>query len=674
MIRWLPAALLLACGAALLRGDSPPAMRIGVLKFDTADAAVSGAAAGDLFSAALYRNFPGLSVVGPAQVEAVISREHLPRGNERLDPEAAGALQNALEVDALASGTIMALETNADGGGGTLMIGARLMKLPSGEILWADTRTVRIGAPLLKRMLGAPRESDAVLAGKLLELGVFQLVQDLGQRLPEEALAPTDRGAGERSDERCAPPAFYETLARDADWFYGVGKDPDTDKARAAALANLALQATGRADGLATDTGLLAGWEQDDFRRCKGFSYVMVRIGKARVREFLARNPGAGANTVLQDLKRRLDVLESSNSRILDRSAENPRRSLAPLLMKDTIASVKALIGSGTALDQVVRANVASTEMIFSDLLRPQARCGGTKCPGGPTLEQAGFIARARRKIAAGTIAVDDVVSVHAIFAHYSKADDDREFLEAVISRKRPAAPSSEDYEHTRELAFPLAWSAALARDDWARFFKYCTDYLRMFPQGIYAAAAEKNRENAADILMLRNMEISAAPSKLTAVGNWVNEFFSPPVSDFHARQQEEISKAVQEGLDSLRTSSDLEASALVPDEPRGRPADSEPISAGEDSAAIARGRELYQRDCVRCHGIEGKGSPAVIAMFRLSPEAMDLTRVNLDAYSPDGLSITLKDGKKAMPEYKKALSREDAHALLEYLRRLRDE
>jgi hypothetical protein len=196
----------------------------------------------------------------------------------------------------------------------------------------------------------------------------------------------------------------------------------------------------------------------------------------------------------------------------LDQSAGTPARALAPLLIKETVASVKTLIGSGRALDQVSRANVASTEMMFSDLLDPKERCGTSKCAGGLTLEQAGVIAEARRKITAGTISMDDVVRVHAIFSHYSKGDDDRDFLTAVISRKMPPAPLAANFVRTRELAFPLAWSSALSRNDWVHFFKYCADYLRFYPQGIYAAAAEKNRENAANILMMRNMELAAGP------------------------------------------------------------------------------------------------------------------------------------------------------------------
>jgi hypothetical protein len=539
MIRWLPAALLLACGPLnpLAWADSPPALRIGVLEFHASAGAGDGAAARDLFSTSLYRNFPGLSVVEPSELEAVIAREHLRSGDESVAPETAEALRRILAVDALISGSIMALDKDAGGGGGTLMMSARLVKPSTGQILWADTRTVRVGAPLLGRLWGGTRDSDAVLTGKLLELGVFQLVQDLGKRLPESALSPPGgrRAAerGSRDDAHCSPPAFYGTLARDSDWFYGVGKGPDADQARDAALANLAKQVTGHVvetpsvaagagqreaskglDDLPTETGLLAGWEQDDFRRCDGVSYVMVRIGKERIRKFLASNSGS---TTIGDrkpsaLEQRLDRVDSSSDRLLDQSAGTPARALAPLLIKETVASVKTLIGSGRALDQVSRANVASTEMMFSDLLDPKERCGTSKCAGGLTLEQAGVIAEARRKITAGTISMDDVVRVHAIFSHYSKGDDDRDFLTAVISRKMPPAPLAANFVRTRELAFPLAWSSALSRNDWVHFFKYCADYLRFYPQGIYAAAAEKNRENAANILMMRNMELAAGP------------------------------------------------------------------------------------------------------------------------------------------------------------------
>ena len=126
--------------------------------------------------------------------------------------------------------------------------------------------------------------------------------------------------------------------------------------------------------------------------------------------------------------------------------------------------------------------------------------------------------------------------------------------------------------------------------------------------------------------------------------------------------------------MDSLRRANGLAPRSAGTPPSRPVPGDSAPALVARDAAVLVRGRAIYERDCVQCHGVGGKGSPAVVAMFQLPPETMDLTRKNLDGYSPDSLSATLKGGKGEMPEYQKALSREDAHAILEYLRRLREE
>jgi len=56
-------------------------------------------------------------------------------------------------------------------------------------------------------------------------------------------------------------PTFYKSLPRDGTWRYAVGAGPDASAARAAAVSQLDSE----------------DWEQDDYRECRGVSYVMVR-------------------------------------------------------------------------------------------------------------------------------------------------------------------------------------------------------------------------------------------------------------------------------------------------------------------------------------------------------------------------------------------------------------
>ncbi len=120
--------------------------------------------------------------------------------------------------------------------------------------------------------------------------------------------------AGSVSAEDCSPPSFYASLPRDREWFYGVARDSDPDRAREAAVRNLGKQVSGSIDGwdekqVATIAGPgrgraavaeavdsiltqtpLAGWEQDDQARCNGYSYVLVRVQKEKAQSFLAEN------------------------------------------------------------------------------------------------------------------------------------------------------------------------------------------------------------------------------------------------------------------------------------------------------------------------------------------------------------------------------------------------
>lgn len=156
-----------------------------------------------------------------------------------------------------------------------------------------------------------------------------------------------------------------------------------------------------------------------------------------------------------------------------------------------------------------------------------------------------------------------------------------------------------------------------------------------------------------------RTWEDPLATARPASVGEWIDSLLSPPASAFH--RQEDISKAMQAGLDSLKEASDP------------RPASPKPgivsASPGRAGAELARGRRLYEQDCVQCHGIGGKGSSTVAAMFNLPPATLDLSRRSVKECSPESLARDLKGGKQPMPEIQRALSREDICALLEYLR-----
>ena len=98
--------------------------------------------------------------------------------------------------------------------------------------------------------------------------------------------------AGSVFAQDCVP-HFFNAEPRDAEWFYGSGKGPDASAARADALRNLTIKASG--DKAALSEGTLAGWEQDDHGECGAVHYALVRIQKDRVLKNIAAAPPAKA-------------------------------------------------------------------------------------------------------------------------------------------------------------------------------------------------------------------------------------------------------------------------------------------------------------------------------------------------------------------------------------------
>ncbi|MCX5794230.1 MAG: hypothetical protein NTY77_01885 [Elusimicrobia bacterium] len=148
---------------------------------------------------------------------------------------------------------------------------------------------------------------------------------------------------------QCAPPSFYTSLPRDREWYYGVAKDPDTDKARLQAIKNLGKQVTGDLEvwdstdvekvagpgrdrwEVAKEVGrllpqstLLAGWEQDDFEKCNDYSYVLVRIEKERVKKFVQEN-AKFKDSVLENLTQRVEKVETDVKTLQDVSEKHEK-------------------------------------------------------------------------------------------------------------------------------------------------------------------------------------------------------------------------------------------------------------------------------------------------------------------------------------------------------------
>lgn len=80
-------------------------------------------------------------------------------------------------------------------------------------------------------------------------------------------------------------------------------------------------------------------------------------------------------------------------------------------------------------------------------------------------------------------------------------------------------------------------------------------------------------------------------------------------------------------------------------------------------------GREIYVNTCLRCHGIDGKGAPAI----QLVPPPADLTSSAIQNRLDASLFKRIHDGKPntAMGAWKHALSDDEIWDVLAYVRTL---
>lgn len=91
-------------------------------------------------------------------------------------------------------------------------------------------------------------------------------------------------------------------------------------------------------------------------------------------------------------------------------------------------------------------------------------------------------------------------------------------------------------------------------------------------------------------------------------------------------------------------------------------------IAEAEDKQeALSKGKQLFARYCVGCHGPEGKGDGYKL----LGPDPANLTRPATKGKSDAALLKTIHEGKPNMPSWKIRLSDKDSRAVLAYVRTL---
>ena len=89
------------------------------------------------------------------------------------------------------------------------------------------------------------------------------------------------------------------------------------------------------------------------------------------------------------------------------------------------------------------------------------------------------------------------------------------------------------------------------------------------------------------------------------------------------------------------------------------------PIRKSPES--LARGRQMYERHCLICHGEQGRGNGPVGRQFVPQPMELNLDYVQLQ---PDGqIFYTISHGSIAMPFYRQAIAAEDRWHLVNFIK-----
>lgn len=324
--------------------------------------------------------------------------------------------------------------------------------------------------------------------------------------------------------QECVPPAFYTGLPRDKDFYYGVARDPDTDKAREQALRNLGKQVTGdieawddadvaklagpgqdrwkvaaEAGRLLPSSTLLAGWEQDDHERCGGKSYVLVRVEKERVARFLKGNQGF-KDALLKKLESRVAKVEGAVAAIEERLSKLERglRCLKPAnaqaadaaALSRTVAAARADLAKGKSADAALK--VATAEDSFAALRGRVAEYqkahdeSEKKRRAALRAEKAPELAAFSKAIASGNWGPAEAFGPIMTLRDLGEHDEIRRHVRRVLARKDKAKLGPmED-----QLAYQVI-AADAALDDGDGLMKDGEDFLKRYPGSDLFAAVK---------------------------------------------------------------------------------------------------------------------------------------------------------------------------------------
>jgi mono/diheme cytochrome c family protein len=123
------------------------------------------------------------------------------------------------------------------------------------------------------------------------------------------------------------------------------------------------------------------------------------------------------------------------------------------------------------------------------------------------------------------------------------------------------------------------------------------------------------------------------------------------------------------------------ESDGMVPNLPVLTPADMAPPGSAvvrgmvnpipSDSLSLARGKVLYDRVCVVCHGPQGIGAQAYIATKHPTVAAYNLAGPQVQAYADGYIYSMIRMGRGLMPSYQHEFTHWDRWNIVNYVREL---
>jgi len=82
-------------------------------------------------------------------------------------------------------------------------------------------------------------------------------------------------------------------------------------------------------------------------------------------------------------------------------------------------------------------------------------------------------------------------------------------------------------------------------------------------------------------------------------------------------------------------------------------------------------GQKLFSTHCLRCHGINAKGSMEAAKSLKMDPSRLDLTKEAVVQKSTQYLKQRIADGHGKMPQHRQMLTRNQIQALAQYIQSL---